>query len=45
VVFVTGGAFTTQAREYLEAVTNPRLEKPFAADELRAAVRGVLAAA
>jgi signal transduction histidine kinase/CheY-like chemotaxis protein len=44
VVFVTGGAFTPDAREYLEAVPNPRLEKPFDAAALRAAIRGVLAA-
>jgi CheY-like chemotaxis protein len=42
VVFVTGGAFTPEAQEYLERVRNPRLEKPFAGDALRAAVRGVL---
>jgi signal transduction histidine kinase/CheY-like chemotaxis protein len=42
VVFVTGGAFTPAAREYLEAVPNPRLEKPFDARTLRAAIRGVL---
>jgi len=29
VVFLTGGAFTTKAREFLSQVTNPRLEKPF----------------
>ena len=28
-VFVTGGAFTPQAKEYLEQVDCPRLEKPF----------------
>jgi signal transduction histidine kinase len=28
-VFVTGGAFTTQSREFLDAVPNPRIEKPF----------------
>jgi signal transduction histidine kinase/CheY-like chemotaxis protein len=29
VVFITGGAFTPKAREYLEKVDNLRLEKPF----------------
>ena len=28
-VFVTGGAFTARAREFLDTVTAPRLEKPF----------------
>jgi DNA-binding response OmpR family regulator len=42
IVFVTGGAFTVEARRYLEAVPNARLEKPFEAQALLAAVRGVL---
>ena len=29
VVFITGGAFTPKAREYLAKVSNIRLEKPF----------------
>jgi CheY-like chemotaxis protein len=28
-VFMTGGAFTKQAREFFEKVANPTLEKPF----------------
>jgi CheY-like chemotaxis protein len=28
-IFATGGAFTAAAREFLERVPNPRLEKPF----------------
>jgi two-component system cell cycle sensor histidine kinase/response regulator CckA len=28
-VFMTGGAFTVRARAFLEAIPNPRLEKPF----------------
>ena len=28
-IFVTGGAFTPKAREYLAKVNNLRLEKPF----------------
>ncbi|MFC1641165.1 PAS domain S-box protein [Myxococcota bacterium] len=39
VVFVTGGAFTPQVREYLEAVGNSCLEKPVAVGTLRTIVR------
>jgi PAS domain S-box-containing protein len=38
VVFVTGGAFTPNAREYLKTVDNPRVEKPFDAAALAAMV-------
>jgi len=38
VVFVTGGAFTDAAREFLERVPNARMEKPFTPDEVRAVV-------
>jgi PAS domain S-box-containing protein len=38
VVFVTGGAFTVAAREFLERVPNARVEKPFEPDEIRAIV-------
>ena len=38
VVFLTGGAFTTRAREFLDQVTNLRLEKPFSAKVLRSVV-------
>ena len=34
-VFVTGGAFTDQAREFLDSVTNHRIEKPFDLKVLR----------
>lgn len=34
VVFVTGGAFTRTAREFLERIENPRLDKPIDVDEL-----------
>jgi PAS domain S-box-containing protein len=44
VVFVTGGAFTAAARTFLEAVGNPRLEKPFDLADVRAAVAGRVAA-
>ena len=40
VVFVTGGAFTPRAREFLDSVANIHIEKPFDMMELRALVRG-----
>jgi signal transduction histidine kinase len=38
-VFVTGGAFTDRAREFLDRIPNPRLGKPFDVDALLALVR------
>jgi signal transduction histidine kinase len=38
-LFVTGGAFTPRAREFLERVPNTRIEKPFDVDALVAIVR------
>jgi PAS domain S-box-containing protein len=38
VVFMTGGAFTPQAREFLARNDRPRLEKPFPEHELRDAI-------
>jgi len=38
VVFVTGGAFTPKAREYLASVSNRHLEKPFGVKVFRALV-------
>ena len=38
-IFVTGGAFTTRARDFLESVPNPRLSKPFDVDALFGLVR------
>ncbi len=35
IIFVTGGAFTAGAREFLERVENTRLEKPFEPQALR----------
>lgn len=35
VVFITGGAFTPRAREYLQNVENTKIEKPFNVSELR----------
>ena len=34
-VFMTGGAFTPKAREFLESVANEHIEKPFSIRELR----------
>jgi PAS domain S-box-containing protein len=38
VIFLTGGAFTLHAREFLDRVPNPRLDKPFDSNSLRALV-------
>jgi CheY-like chemotaxis protein len=38
VVFLSGGAFTARAREFLEEVRNPRLEKPIDTAGLRALI-------
>jgi PAS domain S-box-containing protein len=43
-VFLTGGAFTAAAREFLERVPNERVEKPFEPAALRALVAKVLEA-
>jgi CheY-like chemotaxis protein len=42
-VFITGGTFTARARQFLEQVPNPHLEKPLAVQELRALVSGRVA--
>ncbi len=42
-VFLTGGAFTASAREFLARLPNARIEKPFEPDALRALVARVLA--
>jgi len=42
-VFLTGGAFTPSAREFLERVPNPRVEKPFNLEELKRIVRDAAA--
>jgi PAS domain S-box-containing protein len=41
-VFLTGGAFTTRAREFLDTTPNLRLEKPFDLTKLRALVNGLV---
>jgi CheY-like chemotaxis protein len=43
VIFLTGGAFTPQARAFLESVPNRRVEKPFNAHALLAVTQEVLA--
>ena len=40
-VFLTGGAFTPQAREFLARLDRPHLEKPFSEQELRDAIARV----
>ncbi len=42
VVFITGGAFTSTAREFLQSIPNPTLEKPFEPEALRELVRRCL---
>jgi PAS domain S-box-containing protein len=42
VVFLTGGAFTPMARDFLGRVKNGHMEKPFTPKELREFVRGVM---
>jgi CheY-like chemotaxis protein len=37
-VFMTGGAFTASARDFLDRTPHPRVEKPFLPGELRAVV-------
>jgi signal transduction histidine kinase/CheY-like chemotaxis protein len=44
-LFMTGGAFTPSAREFLDRVTAPRIEKPFPPDRLLDMVDEVLARA
>jgi signal transduction histidine kinase len=39
IVFLTGGAFASQARQFLETISNVRVDKPFTPDELRRLVR------
>ena len=45
IIFVTGGAFTPQAAEYLARVGNATFEKPFDADELKQRVSDMVRAA
>ena len=45
VIFITGGAFTPRAREYLAQVDNLRLDKPFDVEELQKIVGDRIGAA
>ena len=40
--FITGGAFTGGTQRFLDSTPNPKLEKPFRIDRLRAFVDSVL---
>ena len=42
IVFLTGGAFTSQAERFFAAVPNARVEKPFDVDQLLAVVNAGL---
>jgi DNA-binding NtrC family response regulator len=42
VIFFTGGAYTSTARDFLNRVQNPRIEKPFQLSELLVAIRALL---
>ena len=41
-VFITGGAFTKRARNFLDAAPNPRIKKPFDLLEIRAVMTELL---
>ncbi|HUQ05725.1 MAG TPA: ATP-binding protein [Kofleriaceae bacterium] len=40
-VFMTGGAFTARAEQFLRDIPNPRLDKPFHPDDLRRVIASV----
>jgi two-component system cell cycle sensor histidine kinase/response regulator CckA len=42
VVFMTGGAFTDEARQFLESVGRPHIEKPFTEAALRLVIRDIV---
>lgn len=42
IVFLTGGAFTQRAREFLDTVPNTRIDKPFDGPKLRDVIAGLL---
>jgi CheY-like chemotaxis protein len=39
IVFITGGAFSSHARDFLDRVANERIDKPFDAARVRGVVR------
>jgi signal transduction histidine kinase/CheY-like chemotaxis protein len=42
VIFITGGAFTAQARDFLQRTSNVCLEKPLNFEQLEQAIRGLV---
>ncbi|NUQ74531.1 MAG: response regulator [Polyangiaceae bacterium] len=42
IAFMTGGAFTPLARQFLDGLPNPRLDKPFTREEIRALIMSLL---
>jgi hypothetical protein len=40
ILFLTGGAFTSELQSFLDRIPNAKLEKPITADGLRAAIVG-----
>ncbi len=42
IVFMSGGTFTADARDFLERMPNPHLDKPFGTDQLRARVNQLI---
>jgi CheY-like chemotaxis protein len=42
IIFMTGGAFTPQARAFLAKLDRPHLEKPFSEQELRDAIASAI---
>ncbi|HZF53707.1 MAG TPA: ATP-binding protein [Polyangiaceae bacterium] len=42
IAFMTGGAFTAAARQFLDGLPNPRLDKPFTKEEIRALIMSLL---
>jgi CheY-like chemotaxis protein len=44
-IFMTGGAFTDQARQFLERVSNLRLAKPIETEALRTALAALASTA
>ncbi len=45
IAFVTGGAYSDEARAFLASIPNVRFEKPLPIEQLRAYVRGVVRSA
>ena len=41
-IFLTGGAYTTRAQEFLARINNEQMEKPFEFESLRAALERVM---